>query len=195
MAQPERPTNGGSAVAEPAEPSARRFPGAWSEPAGQDRPPPARSPLIALYVAFLGGVVALVRSRVRQVPRPTPGDVVLLGLSVFRLSRLVTKDKVLQSLRRPFVEAETPGASGEVNSRPRGAGVRRAVGELLSCPFCASIWLATALATGFALVPRATRLLWATLASVAVSDAAQHAYSAMQRASEEPVWRTADGAS
>jgi len=112
--------------------------------------------------------------------------VILIGLAVFRLSRLVTKDKVFQPLREPFVESESPGADAEVNSQPVGTGVRRALGELLTCPFCASMWLATGVATFFALVPRAARLVYATLASVVVADAAQHAFSAVRRMDEAP---------
>jgi hypothetical protein len=68
-----------------------------------------------------------VRWRARPLPQPSAGDVVLIGAAVFRLSRLVTKDKVLQPVRRPFVEGSDPEAAGEVSSQPTGSGLRRAV--------------------------------------------------------------------
>jgi hypothetical protein len=132
----------------------------------------------------LAAAAGLVRARGRPLPRPSAGDVVLLGLGVFRLSRLVTKDRVLEPLRRPFVERSSAGAPGEVNSVPTGTGTRRAVGELLTCPFCASVWLATALATVFALAPRAARLVVGALASVVLSDTAQYGFSALRHRAE-----------
>lgn len=108
-----------------------------------NKPAASYGPLIAAYAAVASLAAGLVRWRGRPLPRPTAGDVLLIGAAVFRLSRLVTKDKVLQPLRRPFVERSDPGAAGEVNSQPTGSGLRRAVGELLTCPFCTSMWLAT----------------------------------------------------
>jgi len=70
-----------------------------------------------------------------------------------------------------------------MNSAPAGAGARRAVGELLTCPFCTSVWIATALTTTFALSPRIARLVAAALTSAVVSDISQYAYSAMRRVS------------
>jgi hypothetical protein len=187
MTETETPPSRGAAAVEHDEPAAPPATSANHELAAtEEHPQASRGLLIGLYLLVLAAASALVRSRGRHLPRPAPTDVVLFGLSVFRLSRLVTKDKVLQPLREPFVEESTPGADGEVNSQPTGTGLRRAVGELLTCPFCASIWLATGLATGFALVPRAARLVWATLASVALSDAAQHAYGALRQASAAP---------
>ena len=98
-----------------------------------------------------------------------------LGLATFRLSRLVTKDRVLRPLREPFVTEVEPGADAEVNSTPASSGLRGATGELLTCPFCVSVWIATALVVGFAAAPRATRLLAAGGSAVALADVAQHA--------------------
>jgi Protein of unknown function (DUF1360) len=106
--------------------------------------------------------------------------VVLLGLGTFKLSRLVTKEKVLQPVREPFVEHTSTGAGSEVESEPSGSGVRRAVGELLTCPFCISVWIATVLIAAFSIAPRAARLAAAGLAAVVVADTTQYAYSAFR---------------
>src|SRR3954453_19477960 len=84
------------------------------------RPRASYGPVIATYAVVVATAAALVRSRARPLPRPSGGELILIGLAVFRLSRLVTKDKVLQPLREPFVESEGPGTDAEVNSQPVG---------------------------------------------------------------------------
>jgi hypothetical protein len=132
-----------------------------------------------LLVATFGGSTALAYGLVRReddVAVPASGDIALLGVATFKLSRLITKAKVTEFVREPFVEDAEPGADGEVNAEPvTGAGLRSAVGELLTCPFCVSVWLSTALVLLFARSPRAARLVASTLAVTALSDATQHA--------------------
>jgi hypothetical protein len=152
--------------------------------ARENRPATSYGPLIAAYAAVASTAAGLVRWRGRPLPHPSAGDVMLIGAAVFRLSRLVTKDKVLQPVRRPFVEGSDPGAAGEVNSRPAGSGLHRAVGELLTCPFCTSMWLATGAVTFYALFPRAARLVAAVPASAAVSDVAQYVLTGVRQAAD-----------
>lgn len=138
-------------------------------------------PVLAAYLAFAGATAYVVRRRGgREISEPRPGDVVLIGLATFRLSRLVSKDKVLQPVRQPFVEETSQGVGPEVNSQPAGTGVRLALGELLTCPFCISVWIATALTAGFAIAPGAARLTASGLAAVVVADASQYAYAGLR---------------
>lgn len=58
----------------------------------------------------------------------------------------------------------------EVKERSRGTGAQRAVGDLLTCPYCMNPWVATALAYGFLASPRAARTISAVFATVAVAD-------------------------
>jgi len=62
----------------------------------------------------------------------------------------------------------------------RGRGVRHAVGELLTCPFCMAHWIATAFGFGFVLAPDATRLVASVLAAEAGADFLQFAYAGAQ---------------
>ena len=141
-------------------------------------------PLLAAYAGLAGTSTLALRRRGRRVAVPGPTDVVLLGLATFKLSRLVTKEKVMAPVREPFVEQVEPGAGNEVNSTPGGRGVRRAVGELLTCPFCISVWIATVLTVAFAVVPRAARLAASGLAAVVVADTSQYAYSGLRKAAD-----------
>jgi hypothetical protein len=92
------------------------------------------------------------------------------------VSRVVAKDRVTAPLRAPFTEFQEEGGPGEVEEKPRGRGLRRAIGELLVCPFCLGQWVATAALAGFAVAPRATRFLCSIFAAVTISDFLQIAY-------------------
>jgi hypothetical protein len=142
---------------------------------------PAYGPVLVGYAAT--GAALLVGARrlgPSPIPRPELSDALLIGLGTFKLSRLLAKEKVLQPVRAPFVEHVEPGQGTEVNSEPGGTGVRRAVGELLTCPFCVSVWIATVLVAAFAVAPRAVRLVTAGLAAVVVADTSQYAYSSLR---------------
>jgi len=54
------------------------------------------------------------------------------------------------------------------------------VGELLTCPFCISQWIATALGGAYVVAPDATRMASATLTAVTVADVLQYAHTALQ---------------
>jgi len=60
----------------------------------------------------------------------------------------------------------------------------RAVGDLLTCPWCIAPWVAGSLYTMFLVKPQAARLVAAVFSSVAVSDVLQHAYSAASKKPE-----------
>jgi hypothetical protein len=133
--------------------------------------------------AALFAVVA--RRRGLTLPeRVPPWDVALLGAATFKASRLLSKDKVTSFLRAPFTRRESGSTANEVMDEPRGSGVRRAVGDLLTCPFCTSAWVAGALVCSYASVPRATRLVCAGLSAVTVADWLQYAWSATAEAAE-----------
>ncbi|GGL86717.1 membrane protein [Streptomyces fumigatiscleroticus] len=134
---------------------------------------------LATTFATGAGLFALVARR-RGLSLPDhvpPWDVALLGTATFKASRLLTKDKVTSFLRAPFTRREGQPTDSEVMDAPRGEGLRRAVGDLVSCPFCTSAWVAGALVACYASAPRAARLVCAGLASVTVADWLQYAWS------------------
>jgi len=97
-----------------------------------DAPLRAYAGLVALYNALLGAFLWWTARSGRLPKRVQPGDVVLLGVATHKASRLLTKDKVTSVLRAPFVEFREQGHGAEVNERPRGQGLRRAIGELVT---------------------------------------------------------------
>jgi len=129
------------------------------------------------FFALLGGALVAARAAGREVDRPGLADVALAGLATQKLSRLIAKDKVTSFVRSPFTRFQEKAGHGELEEAPRGDGVRYAVGELLVCPYCMAQWIAGAMAAGWVLAPRTTRLLSAMWAAQAVADGVQLAYS------------------
>ncbi|KMJ58182.1 sporulation protein [Bacillus sp. LL01] len=72
----------------------------------------------------------------------------LLGLASFRLTRLIVLDKIAGFLRKPFMEEiEEKNDKGEIEEYIviKGKGLRRWIGELLSCYWCTGVWVTTGL--------------------------------------------------
>jgi hypothetical protein len=147
------------------------------------------------YVAAMGSfgvlaaaLAAVVKATGRPLPeRPSLGDVALISIATHKLSRLISKDSVTSPLRAPFTEYKRPNGGAEVGEevRDQGSMLRHAIGELISCPFCLAVWVATGLTGGLVLAPRVTRLAATALTAVAVSDFLQLAYSAAKEAANE----------
>jgi hypothetical protein len=141
------------------------------------------------FGVLAGSLATAVKVTGRPVPeRPATADVVLISIATHKLSRLLAKDSITSPLRAPFTRYAEPGGSGEVNEEVRdgGSSVRHSVGELVSCPFCLAVWVATGLTGGLVLAPRLTRLAASALTAVAASDFLQLAYSIAKEAAEGP---------
>lgn len=133
----------------------------------------------AAVVAGLGGVVTLRR---RSLPeRPLLGDLALVAIATAKVSRLVTRDSVTSPLRAPFTQFEGAGGAAEVNERVRGRGLRHSIGELLTCPFCVSQWVATGFTYGLLLAPRTTRQIAGTFAALEAADFLQFGRAIAQK--------------
>ena len=85
-----------------------------------------------------------------------------------------------RGLLRPFTELEGPGGPAELEERARGTGARRAVGELLTCPYCLSLWVVSIFSIGLLFAPRLTRFFAAVLSALTISDFLQIAYKAAE---------------
>jgi len=140
------------------------------------------------YGAMVVALAALVRRRGRR-GRGLPerihlGDLALLSVATHKISRLLAKDPVTSPLRAPFTRFAGTSGPAELKEDVRGAGPRKAVGELLTCPFCISQWVATVLAFGLVLAPRATRLAASIFTGLTAADFLQFAYAAAEQAAE-----------
>lgn len=138
--------------------------------------------LAGLYGAAVGAYALLFRRSGRTLPAVGAGDVVLLGVATFKASRLLSRDKVTSFLRAPVTHYQRDASGTEVDEEPRGHGLQHTVGELITCPFCVSQWLGTALTGLFLANPAAGRAVAAILSAVTLSDGLQYAETAVHRA-------------
>jgi hypothetical protein len=139
---------------------------------------------MAIYGASVAAAGALVRRRGRRLPDISVGDVVLVGVATHKLSRRVTKSSVTSPIRAPFTRYKGLSGPAELSEEPRGRGVRKAVGELVTCPFCLSQWVATGFVFGLLTAPRATRWAASVFASLALADFLQFAYAWAEQEAE-----------
>ena len=127
---------------------------------------PSRAPYGA-YAAILGsfaGSLAVVAAVERTLGRPPrsggPLDLAVLCAATFKAARAISRERVGSVVREPFVEVEVDPLVGEpAEERPAGQGLRRAVGELVTCTRCAGTWAAGGLITTQVIAPRFGRLL------------------------------------
>lgn len=147
----------------------------------EDRPLAGYLVLSGTFAGTLVGGLTAARLSGRPLERPSATDVVLTGLATQKLARLIAKDRVTSFIRAPFTRYEGRAGYGQLEEKPRGKGLRRAVGELLVCPFCLAQWISGGFAIGWAFAPGLTRLLSAMWASQAIADAAQLAYGTAEK--------------
>ena len=107
---------------------------------------------------------------------PAVGDLLLLGVATHKLARLITKDAVTSPLRAPFVRLKDSAGEGEVEEEPRGEGMQKALGDLVTCPYCIGVWIATPLWFGMLLAPRLTRFVAGVLVTVTGADFMHRVY-------------------
>src|SRR3712207_1610193 len=144
---------------------------------GQERPLGGYAVLTGLFLALAGAFGAWIRASGRELPeRVAAGDLALITVATHKASRLVAKDRVTSAVRAPFTRFEDDAGPGEVSEEARGTGLRRAVGELVICPYCIGLWIAAAFAASLIVAPRATRWVAAVLAALFGSDLLQIAY-------------------
>ncbi|ORB86341.1 hypothetical protein B1987_24065 [Mycobacterium kansasii] len=145
------------------------------------------------YVVVLAGygvVVALTALVAAATGKRLPErwraqDLFTLTIGTHKLSRSLTKDAVTSPLRAPFAKYSGTGGPAEVREEVRDdSGLRHSLGELLTCPFCLDMWVATALVIGLIFAPRSTRLVAGTFTALAGADFLQLAYATAQQAAE-----------
>ena len=155
---------------------------------GEPRPLGGDLGAMGVYVGLVSAAAAAVRASGRELPERIPlGDATLLTIATFRLARRIAKDPVTSPIRAPFTRFEGASGHAEVAEEVREhGGVKHAVGELLTCPFCLAQWVGTAYVFGYVTAPKATRLAALTMTMVAGSDVLQFVYDAIQNGGLAP---------
>ena len=151
---------------------------------GEDRPLGGYVVVMAVFAALVSGAAGLALATGRKLPQGVgPWDVLLLALGTHKLSRTLTKDAVTSPLRAPFTRYKETGGPAEVMEEVRStSGLRHSIGELITCPFCLDIWVATGFTIGLVFAPRLTRLIVTTLSAVTGADFLHLLYAKAQEA-------------
>ena len=155
---------------------------------GEERPLAGDLGAMGVYLGLVSAAAAAVRASGRDLPERIPvGDALLLTVATFRLARRIAKDPVTAPIRAPFVRFEGQSGHAEVAEEVREhGGVKHAVGELLTCPFCLAQWVGTGFVFGYISAPAATRLAALTMTMIAGSDVLQFVYDAIQNGGLAP---------
>ncbi len=89
-----------------------------------------------VYGALFAGVIVVARDRAREDPIQLH-ELIPMSAATFALAKVIAKEKVGTWVREPFVEHQEDGAA-----KPEGRGIRRALGELVTCTRCVGAWSA-----------------------------------------------------
>lgn len=144
----------------------------------EERPLGSYIAVISTFAAVVGATVAGGAALGKRPPeRVAPWDLALISVATHKLSRLISKDSVASPIRAPFTRYQGVSGPAELQEETRGTGVRKAIGELITCPFCLGMWIATGFHAGLVFSPRATRLAASTLTALTASDFLHFAYA------------------
>lgn len=159
--------------------------GLYSGYADEERPLGGYLAVMGVYAGAALACALLLNRRKRPMPEDVPvKDVALIGVASHKLSRIIAKDEVTSPLRAPFSHLEESTGASELKESTRGSGVRRAVGDLLTCPWCLDTWVASGFMAGYLFWPRHTRVVASLFAAIAVSDFMNHGYVKAKELSE-----------
>lgn len=144
----------------------------------QERPLGSYGVLMGTFAGATAGFSAWFARSGRELPdRMAPGDLALVTVATHKASRLLAKDRITSAVRAPFTRYQDDAGPSEVSEAARGGGMRRAIGELVVCPYCVGLWVSAAFASGLLVAPRMTRWTAAVLATLFGADVLQIAYA------------------
>lgn len=162
--------------------SDERKPGIFEGYTNEDVPLPSYAGVAATFNAIFALVLLLARKQNKPIPeRMKPSDIILLGVATHKLSWLIAKDGVTSPIRAPFTELEEIESPTNFEEKPRGSGLRKSLGELLTCHFCVGQWVAAFFAYGLLLFPATTRLVAAIFTITTISDHLHQTYQALMK--------------
>lgn len=137
----------------------------------EERPLPEYAALAGAFGSVLAAFLVLAGRRLPE--RITLADTVRVGLASYKVGRLIAKDRVTTFVRAPVTE--DPDAT-----EPKREGAARALGELVTCPYCIGLWVASGFAYSLVFFPRQTRFVTTIFGGQAVADFLNAAFVHLQ---------------
>lgn len=151
---------------------------------GADRPLRGYAMTMATYGSLVSALAGTARLTGRPIPDTLSGsDIIRCAAATHKLTRLLAKDPVTSPLRAPFTSYQGTSGPAELKEEVRGQGGKKTIGELVTCPFCTGVWVATGLTAGLIYLPRTTRIATATLTALAGADLLQFVHAWLEKAS------------
>ena len=120
----------------------------------------------AVWISLLGGLIMATRGRASEDPIQAR-ELIPLSAATFAVSKAVARERIGSWVREPFVQEDN--VEGE-RQRPKGSGLRRALGELVTCTRCVGTWSALGVVGLRVMHPEAGRTVSMILASSAAND-------------------------
>jgi Protein of unknown function (DUF1360) len=148
-----------------------------AQSAQRHRPLGSYAVLMSAFSTLAVVFAAWFRRSGRELPDGISGrDLTLLTVASHKAARLIAKDRVTSTVRAPFTRYVGDAGPGEVSEQPRGHGLRRAVGELLLCPYCLGMWTSATMTALLLVFPRFTRWFASALSIFFGSEVLQMVY-------------------
>lgn len=76
---------------------------------------------------------------------------IILSLAAFRLTHLIVYDKIFEPIRNMFVKRDFSGM--RIGNYPiyelQGGRIRRTIGTIMNCHWCAGLWVSAVMVYGF----------------------------------------------
>ena len=150
----------------------------------EDRELPSYATLAGVFNLAFAVFLLVAKAAGRSIPeRVDAKDIALLGVATHKLSLVLAQDAVTSPLRAPFTERQDKESPKSIDEKPRGKGLRRSIGELLTCQFCLGMWVAAFFTYGLVLASRVTRLIATILTILTVSDFLHQIYKVLRKES------------
>ncbi len=137
----------------------------------------AYATLVAVFSSIFALFLLLTRLTGRTLPeRIGLADLALLGTAAHKMSWLVSNASVTSFIRAPVTELQEVKSPTKLDEEPRGDGLQKALGNLLTCQFCLGMWVTAFFSYGLVLVPRTTRFVAGMFSILTVSDFLHQTY-------------------
>jgi hypothetical protein len=148
----------------------------------EEQPLGAYAGLLGLFGALFAGFLFLTHRLGRPLPDGIkPSDIALLGVATHKLGWILSNSSVTSVVRAPVTELQEAKSPTALDEEPRGKGLQKALGTLLTCHFCIGMWVTTFFSYGLVLVPRITRFTGSIFAILALADVLHQTYKAITK--------------
>lgn len=137
----------------------------------------AYATLVGVFSSIFAVFLLLTRLTGRTLPeRISLADLALLGTAAHKMSWLVSNASVTSFIRAPVTELQEVKSPTNLDEEPRGDGLQKALGNLLTCQFCLGMWVTAFFSYGLVLLPRTTRFIAGMFSILTVSDFLHQTY-------------------